>query len=83
MATSRTVTPADLQDGWICDKCRKPFKVDDLVYGDVSDEYGHDPYGLNSLSSGGTESDYDLSSGHTVSNFRCLDCFVSEISGIR
>lgn len=73
------VTEADIQPhSWVCEGCRQPFKPGDVAIPQTIDgEYGHDPYGLRSLSMGGTESDYDLTSGHTESDWRCTSCVVS------
>jgi len=73
-----TVTEDLLVGGWQCEGCKAEFKVGDTVYGLViSQEYGKDPYGLNSLSNGGTDSDYDFSSGHTEDTWMCVLCFVA------
>lgn len=71
-----TVTAADIQPGgWVCEGCGYRFEVGDEVFGEVISEYGDDPYGLDSLSMGGTASDYDVSSGVVCGNSRCRACF--------
>lgn len=59
----------------ICERCRRDCIEGEVMYGNVDRVFGHDPYGLNSLSMGGTDSDYDLSSGRVSSGWICGGCF--------
>jgi hypothetical protein len=73
--TARVVEEADLLPaGWKCEGCGHVFVPGEIVTSLTDEEYGTDPYGMLSLSMGGTESDHDLSSGVISDNWRCSNC---------